>query len=297
LAQAISDKASVNEEIIFKVKYNSEQSQTYTQNIAIEDAYRIAIIGQQEEWGKYPVNRSNNILPYLDVKSGAHVFVSRMEFSKSLSVGSGSAIRCGLQGSELWLDQVIIRENREPLIVEEQGTVVVRRSDISDNHDGIVNVTGDLHIENTFITHNHTWDDKNKHPALTVHGYGNTTILYSMILDSPGVGASAIYCPGASDVTIRNSVILGPVDDERPLFRDCQDRILVTESWLNDQTLDLGSNFMRESPDSGVYTAKEGGPDISDEAIWKPGDPYTDFAGNLRPFSENSSDYAGAVRP
>lgn len=291
LANAIDEEAIVETEIIFKVKHTPMQQ--HTSQILIVGAYRLAIIGQETDKDNYPEIGSNAAQPRLDVKSGANVFVSRMKFTDSLS--ASTAIDCDSIGTDLWLDQTVLRNNQRPLTINDGCTVDLRRSDVSNNENGIVNSSGSLDISNTFITHNHNEGYTNKDPALALHGLGNTTVVYSMILDSPGIGASAVNCPGASDVLIRNSVVLGPIDDLHPLFGGCN--TVESKNWSGDEPDSLSDNFVRESMDYGVYVAQEDGPDIVDLAEWKVGDPFTDFSGDVRPFVDGSPDYAGADRP
>ncbi len=52
-----------------------------------------------------------------------------------------------------------------------------------------------------------------------------------------------------------------------------------------------------QSLKDGIYRPKPGAAEIDDIAIWKIGDPYVDFDGELRPNEDGVSDFAGADRP
>ncbi len=291
LADAIEAETNIMEPIVFRVKYKPQQP--HNAQIVVAGAVRLAIIGDHVEREQYPEVSSNQSQPRLEVKSGARVFVSRMEFKDSAQAAP-AAISCEGNGSRVFLDQVMIRENKSPLTLDTNCGVEVRRSDISDNLNGIINDGGNLTITNTFITHNHNQDYTNKDPALTLLGTGETTVLYSMIHDSPGIGASAVVCPGSSPITIRNSIIWGDTSLE-PLYGTCNEKV-VTGTVEGDPPANFTDLFKRDSTEFGTYSLQQAEESLM-SAGWKVGDPYTDFNGDLRPAVDDAPDYAGADLP
>ncbi len=289
LADAIAAEAVVAQPIIFRVKYN--ELQPHQEQVVISGSYRIAIIGNQENPDEYPEVSSAEAQPRFDVKAGAWVFVHRMKFNQSQNANP-AAITCQSSGTRLYLDQVIIRENEDPVEIGENCIAEIRRSDVSDNANGLVNNLGELKVINSFVTHNHNQNFSNKNPALTAIGSGVTTVLYSMLYDSPGINASAISCPGGASVLIRNSVVLG--NEMLPVDFNCEET--VSTSWMDVAPETIGDILVRVSPNYGAYAAQEGAVEL-EVGQWMDGDPFIDYNGAVRPIMDGAPDIAGADLP
>lgn len=245
------------------------------------DGKSLAIIGVGEPM---PVITDASPDPLLAPNGGAKLFVDRLELRGASN--AGAAIDCS-GNSVLWVDRSRIVQNGGGMSAN-VCEVHVRRTVLTSNKAGSTFVgASQVVVENSFVTAN---DIKVSGGALVVKAPASLQMSYSTIADNTGAAAtSGVLCDPGTSVSIRNSILLGDLD---PIFAACD--------------ADDGGNFIGaaikvmdlfQSLKDGIYRPKPGAAEIDDIAIWKIGDPYVDFDGELRPNEDGVSDFAGADRP
>ncbi|MBZ5716060.1 hypothetical protein [Nannocystis pusilla] len=160
---------------------------------------------------------------------------------------------------------------------------------------------GATSVVNSYVSNNGSNAESNYGGLLTGQGH-ELQLLYSTIVNNLSeVGARSLRCDAdAGPTTVRNSVVIAFV---APSI-DCP-TVTFENSAIDEGKVDGDTNISALMEDAmawfepqvgGVYKAK---PDtaIAELAVWKDGDPVTDFNGDSRPGTDGATDYAGADRP
>ncbi|MDC0719489.1 hypothetical protein [Nannocystis bainbridge] len=156
-------------------------------------------------------------------------------------------------------------------------------------------------LVNSYVSNNGSNAESNYGGVLTGQGHELSLIYSTVVNNLSEVGARSLLCmPDAGPATIRNSVIIAFV---APSI-DCA-TATFENSAIDEGKQDGDTNLLAVMADAmtwfepqvgGVYKAKADTP-IAELAVWKDGDPATDFNGDARPATNESTDYAGADRP
>jgi len=160
---------------------------------------------------------------------------------------------------------------------------------------------GATSLVNSYISNNGSNAESNYGGLLTGQGH-ELELLYSTVVNNLSeVGARSLLCmPDAGPTTVRNSVVIAFV---APSI-DCP-TVTFENSAIDEGKVDGDTNLLAVMEDAmawfeqqvgGVYKAKADTP-IASLAVWKDGDPATDFNGDPRPGTDGGTDYAGADRP
>lgn len=235
---------------------------------------------------------STKDFPVLSLSSGNKVFMLKIAIQSGIGI-TGSAVECS--DASLWLDRQKIFSN-DVAIHAENCLLRLRRTVIFSNTGGGLDVEGsdpakaNVSLENSYLTEN----NGNTFGGLRLAGAASAKILYSTIaLNNSGV--PPIEClPGWSGkLELRNSAIVG-VGAHFGAGCNMPTKVNTFESDVGDKNTLKGTTFLGFG--EGIYTALENGA-LEDQAVWKTGDPVSDFDDTPRPTMNGAADYAGADRP
>jgi hypothetical protein len=230
--------------------------------------------------------------PVLSLASGNKVFMLKVAIQSSIGV-TGSAVECA--DASLWLDRQKIFSN-DVAIHADNCLLRLRRTVIFSNTGGGLDVEGsdplkaNVSLENSYLTEN----NGSSFGGLRLAGAASAKILYSTVALNNGAAAPIDCLPGWSGkLELRNSAIVGA---GAHFGAGCNKPVPVTcfESDVSDKNTLKRTTFLGFG--EGIFTALEGGV-LEGKAVWKKGDPVSDFNDTARPTTENAADYAGADRP
>ena len=244
--------------------------------------YVVAIVPQDEQ---LPSLAMTNELPAVTLSPGNQVFMLRVGIYNSMGA-SDPAIDC--TGATLWLDRQRIYNTRTAILAD-NCLVHLRRTIIFGNVGGGLEIGGDdpaqamLWLENSFLTENHG----SAFGGLRLRGAASAELLYTTVANNKSPVPPIDCVAGWSGkLELRNSAI---VDPGAHFAAACKPTLISTfESMLK---VDIFSSSV-----GGFYEAKKNGP-LAGKAIWKTGDPVTDYNDTKRPTMNGELDYAGGDRP
>ena len=239
--------------------------QTAGMGLRIDNGKTVALLAAL---GEAPRIQGTGTNPGVTVQ-GAGTFL----YMDGLSLRSGDALGLHVDGAFAWVDQSRIVQNTGGGIVAENGAELTLRS--------------------SFVG-----DGTNGEHGLFVDGSSATVV-------STTVGSGVdnftdvfpIYCTGAVDVTIRNSVL---VSFDNPSEISCSTAMVIntaSEALIpgtgNTALGDIAVDWF-VSIDAGDFHLDNPPAMLATTARWQTGDPLTDIDGDLRPTVDGTPDYAGA---
>ena len=233
----------------------------------------------------------------LTVANESKVFIDRLAFNSN---DSNDAVVCA--NAYVWIDDTRIASNKGQGYESDACTTRVVRSVIFDNDGGGVASygVGTTHIISSFVTGNGT-QNGGAYGGILSAQMNELHLVYSTVVNNLSeMGPRTLSCVDAGPVEVRNSVLIGfgipSVDCATAVF---------TTSAVDEGTVDGDGNVIAtlmdimnyfEAPSAGVYVAKAGTA-IEALAVWKNGDPKTDFNGTPRANMDGATDFAGADKP
>ncbi len=233
----------------------------------------------------------------LTIQNASKVFIDRLAFNSN---DSNHGVVCG--NAFVWIDDTRIASNKGEGYDATDCTSRVSRSVIFDNDGGGVASygAGMTHIINSYISGNGTQNGGDFGGIRSAQG-NEMHLIYSTVVNNLSAqGPRTLQCVEAGAVEVRNSVLIG---FGTPSV-DCPTAVFTTSA-VDEGTVDGDGNLIAvqmdimnffEAPTAGVYSA------IADTAlatlaVWKDGDPKTDFNGTPRANMDGAMDYAGADKP
>jgi len=235
--------------------------------------------------------------PTLTIANGSKVFIDRLAFNSN---DSNDGIVCAT--ASVWIDDTRIASNKGQGYESDACTSRIVRSVIFDNDDGGVASygMGSTHIINSYVTGNGTQNGGANGGILSAQ-LNELHVVYSTVVNNLSeMGPRTLSCVDAGPAEVRNSVLIGFGSPSV----DCATAV-ITSSAVDEGAIDGDGNLLAimldimnffEAPSAGVYAAKAGTA-IEALAIWKNGDPKTDFNGTARANMDGATDFAGADKP
>lgn len=234
----------------------------------------------------------------LTVNKATRLFIDSLAFNLN---DEFNGIVC--EGAKVWIDDSRVASNHKQGYQSTDCDTRIRRSVIFKNlSGGLASYGGQTWITNSYVTGNGTQNLDDYGGIRSAQG-NVLHLLYSIVVNNLIFsGPRSLQCtPDAGPAEVRNSVLIAAVG--LPSI-DCPGGTF-SHSALDEGAIDGDSNLVATYADimnffnlpmNGVYTAK---PDtgLKDLAVWKTGDPATDFDGTARPGRDGAPDYAGADRP
>lgn len=231
----------------------------------------------------------------LTVANGAKVFVDRLQLTTNDSKG----IVCA--SATVWVDDSRLSNNQGQGFESTECTSYINRSVIYQNtNGGVASYDGATHIRNSFITANGSADLSDFGGVLSAQNNEMHIVYSTVAINLAAAGPRTLQCVGDGAVEVRNSVLIGygtpSIDCVMGTF---------TSSAIDEGAVDGDGNYAAtqadimtffEVPAAGVLAAKLGTA-IENLAVWKDGDPKTDFNGTPRPNVDGEMDFAGADKP
>ncbi len=234
--------------------------------------------------------------PSLTVQNGSTVYVDRLSFNKNDS----NAILCA--AAKVYIDETRFEANKGQGYESTDCESKINASVIYDNDGGGIASygAGVTSIVNSFVSGNGTQNSGDYGGIRSAQG-NELKLLYSTVANnlSP-MGPRSLQCVDAGAGEVRNSVIIGFA----PPSIDCP-TATFTSSALDEGVVDGDGNLLATAADLatffepqvlGVYAAIAGTP-LDGLAVWKEGDPKTDYNGTARANTDGGADFAGADKP
>lgn len=242
------------------VVHELDGASPYTEAVLIDQGKAVALFAAE---GEAPVVLGTAGNPGLRVEDdNTAVYVERMRFAGN-TLGPGAIVDGGL------LD---LRRSR---IVQNSGGGVVAQAGAT------------LYAENCFIG-----------GALDVVAFdvdgATAQLVYSTVTTSTFGSTPALRCLGASDVGVRNSIVVsqgGTSPDEI----DCGATVVSSATEADVGAFDDGWFADHNNGDFSLTT--DGATAFDGLAVWNTGDPAVDIGGDRRPADNGATDYAGADVP
>ncbi len=232
--------------------------------------------------------------PTLTIANGSKVFIDRLAFNSN---DSNDGIVCAT--ANVWIDDTRIASNKGQGYESDACTSRIVRSVIFDNDGGGVASygVGTTHVINSYVTGNGTQNGGDFGGILSAQ-MNELHVIYSTVVNNLSeIGPRTLKCVEAGPAEVRNSVLIG---FGTPSV-DCATAV-ITNSAVDEGAVDGDGNVLAtlmdimnyfEAPSAGVYAAKAGTA-IETLAVWKDGDPKTDFNGTARANMDGANDHAGA---
>jgi hypothetical protein len=233
----------------------------------------------------------------LTIQNGSKGYIDRLAFNSN---DSNHGVVCA--NATVWIDDTRIAGNKGEGYDSTDCTSRIDRSVIFDNDGGGIASygAGTTHIANSYISGNGTQNGGDFGGIRSAQG-NELHLIYSTVVNNlSAAGPRTLQCVDAGTVEVRNSVLIGfglpSVDCPTATF---------TTSAVDEGTVEGDGNLIAvqmdimnffNAPNAGVYTALADTA-ISMLAVWKEGDPKTDFNGTPRANMDGAMDYAGADRP
>jgi hypothetical protein len=240
----------------------------------------------------------------------------RSTTAATLQTGTGSKVTLGklnlasnadatglvCTGSQVWGSDLTFSLNRQGY----EGTdcsADFRRSVFYRNTSGGLAVfgPGSTKLVNSYVSNNGSNAESDYGGLKTGQGH-ELSLLYTTVINNLSeIGARSLQCfDDAGPTTVRNSVIIAFVLPSVVCPMVTFENSALDEGWMDGDTnlaATMADVMLWFDPQiGGVYRAKPDTP-LADLAVWKSGDPATDFNGDPRPLSDGADDYAGADRP
>jgi hypothetical protein len=233
----------------------------------------------------------------LTIQNASKVFLDRLAFNSN---DSAAGVVCG--NANVWLDDTRIAGNKGQGYESTDCTSRINRSVIFDNDGGGVASygAGTTHIINSYISGNGTQNGGDYGGIRSAQG-NELHLIYSTVVNNLSAqGPRTLQCVEAGPAEVRNSVLIGfglpSVDCPTAEFTTSavDEGIMDGDSNLLAVQMDIMNFF--QAPSAGVYAALADTA-IATLAVWKEGDPKTDFNGTPRANMDGATDYAGADKP
>ncbi len=238
----------------------------------------------------------------IDVRNGGQLILADVTLSDS-----DNGLMCIT--SAVMFDRVRFDDHQTYGIFSDSCNLYFRRSIMIDSHlTGIEVRGGNLEVENSFITHNGHGNDVDG-GGIYARAGANVSINFSTLYDNLGTIAefSSVVChPDGpkSTINIKNSVIYGSSHDSLDFIHCTMDVDDSAFDWLQMLPLEW-DNILKLTDDNvfeylipepgGIVRVTDGSFNpIATTARWITGDPRYDFESDLRPYTTNTADYAGA---
>lgn len=260
-------------------------------SLVVPESSVLAIVGH----GGTPKIRSTTEAT-LQISAGAKVTLGKLNFTNAEDVG----LTCA--GGQIYGADLTFSLNRQGYV----GTDCSARFDRSvfyRNASGGLSMfgAGTTELVNSYVSNN-SFNAESYYGGLLTGQSHELKLLYTTVLNNLSeTGARSLLCmPDAGPVHVRNSVIIAFV---APSI-DCPGATFEYSA-IDEGKVDGDTNLAAVMGDAmawfepqvgGVYKAKAGTP-LANLAVWKAGDPATDFDGDERPGVDGEADYAGADRP
>jgi len=230
------------------------------------------------------------------VNTGAAVYLQDLQISKgSLQAG----LKC--DGGEVWIERSRVVDRKGLAIDGVNCKIILRRSRISSNLAGGIKLNGgSLGLINSYIVTN--GGAFSAVAGVTLTNKATLEAVYATIVDNDGTAGveDSLECTGHGAVTLRNSILFGRTAASSV---DCPGAT-ASYSVVDAPSLQGVGNKVVPAIDGDWFVAPQLGdfaihPDtpFKDVAVWKTGDPLTDYDGTARPGVDGALDYAGADRP
>ncbi|MCY0986273.1 right-handed parallel beta-helix repeat-containing protein [Nannocystis sp. ILAH1] len=261
-------------------------------SLVVPEASNLAIVGD----GGIAKIRSN-AGPTLQINPSSKVLLGKLNLASNADDTGLTCTGSQLQGTDLTFSL-----NRQGYVGTDC-TAHFNRSVFYKNTSGGLSAfgAGATAIVNSYISNNGSNAESNYGGLLTGQGHELSLVYSTVVNNLSEVGARSLLCmPDAGTTTVRNSVIIAFV---APSI-DCA-TATFENSAIDEGKTDGDTNLAATMADAmtwfegqvgGVYKAKLDTP-IATLAVWKDGDPATDFNGDPRPATDGETDYAGADRP
>jgi len=233
----------------------------------------------------------------LTVANESKVFIDRLAFNSN---DSNDAVVCA--SASVWIDDTRIASNKGQGYESDACTTRIVRTVIFDNDGGGLASygAGTTHVISSFVTGNGTQNGGDFGGILSAQ-MNELHLVYSTVVNNLSeMGPRTLKCVEAGPTEVRNSVLIGfgipSVECATAVF---------TTSAVDEGTVDGDGNVIAtlmdimnffEAPVTGVYAAKADTA-IAALAVWKDGDPKTDFNGTPRANMDGATDFAGADKP
>ncbi len=233
----------------------------------------------------------------LTIQNGTTAFLDNLAFSSNTDY---NGVVCA--GAKVFADNVRFASNKIQGYESTDCDSTINRSVIYSNFGGGIASygAGTTRIWNSFIS-------ANGHQTLGEFGglrsaQGNEMhVVYSTVINNLSkMGASSLECVDAGPTEVRNSVIIGFVAPSV----DCP-TVTFETSAIDEGAMDGDTNLPATKADialffepetMGVYLALAGSA-LEALAVWKDGDPTTDYNGTARANMDGAADHAGADKP
>ncbi|WAS98386.1 hypothetical protein [Nannocystis punicea] len=290
ITQAL-DKVAMNDPSLgwtIKVKTGNYIQPT----LVVPESSNVAIVGD----GGVAKIRANNG-PTLQVNPSSKLTLGKINFASN---ADDTGLTC--TGSQIIGTDLTFTLNRQGYVGTDC-TANFNRSVFYKNVSGGLSTfgAGATAVVNSYVSNNGASAESNYGGLLTGQGHELSLVYSTVVNNLSEVGARSLQCmPDAGPTTVRNSVIIALI---APSI-DCA-TVTFENSAIDEGQMDGDTNIPAVMADAmawfdpqvgGVYKAKAGTP-LADLAVWKDGDPATDYNGDPRPTTNDATDYAGADRP
>lgn len=270
---------------------------------AIGDDRRIAVLGPPT-LGRISANVAAPLISLERMEAVDTQLKSKLYLSH-LEVSGGGGVRC-MRATRLWIDDSKLVANSggsglqaRNCAANAERTVIVGNSGGVEAHDGAV-----VSLVSTIV------GGSSSQPELSVTTGSQLFGVYVTVADQPSVDGSLLSCPGAIEVTLRNSIFVAAKNDGVPNPATCELALFLHNSVVAPPTLNNKgqSNFPVTDPKTEVPFKDWAANDFlidpdkppgvaGTAAVWLDGDPKTDIDGDPRANVNESFDFAGADRP
>lgn len=234
----------------------------------------------------------------LTIANASTVYLDRIEFKSNPDF---NGVVC--TSAKVYADDVLFTANRKQGYESTDCDTQINRSVVFDNDSGGLASygVGVTRITNSYITSNGSQSIGEYGGVLTSQG-NEMHIVFSTIANGLSqTGAASLACSDdAGPTEVRNSVLIG-----FSLPSVICPMATITTSAVDEGAVDGDGNVIAVKADlmnffnpmtAGVYTAIAGTP-LENLAVWKDGDPKTDFNGTARVNMDGMMDFAGADKP
>lgn len=238
-----------------------------------------------------------NVGATLQVQSDSKIYLGRLNLSSN---ADDTGLSC--TGAHLFVQDVTFNLNREGYVGTDCNADL-QRVVFYKNISGAISLFGSgiTRLTNSFVSVNGSLAEAMYGGIIVGQGH-ELHVLYSTLINNLSeAGARSLQCTDdAGAVTVRNSVIIaGALPSVACPVGVFEYSVLDEGAMEGDTNLaalmgDIAGWF--EAQVGGVYRVKADAP-ISALAVWKDGDPRTDYDGDPRPTTPDSPDFAGADRP
>lgn len=233
----------------------------------------------------------------LTIQNGSTVYLDRLEFKSNADF---NGVLCA--GSKVYADDVRFTANRMQGYESTDCDTKINRSVVFDNDGGGLASygAGVTTVTNSYISGNGSQNFGDYGGIRSAQGNELRLIFSTVVNGLSQMGPTSLQCVESGPTEVRNSVLIGFATPSV----DCP-TATITTSAVDEGAVEGDGNVIAvkadimnffDAPTAGVYPAKAGSP-LENLAVWKAGDPKTDFNGTARVNREGGTDFAGADKP